>query len=138
MSKLKLKDENDQWLEAAANGYGVPSGGNTGDVLVKSSSTDYATGWSARDYCWKTVTFYKLNQALSYTATDIDWTAEINANCPNGYTFSHLELVGWWPRNSWANGSVTRLIATVETPNATPQPETTTTLYAASNQRRTP
>ena len=30
-----------------APGVGVPAGGSTGEVLVKTSNTDYATGWSA-------------------------------------------------------------------------------------------
>ena len=45
MSKLKIKDGN-QWTEIPAGGVGVPSGGNAGDVLVKSSSVDYATEWA--------------------------------------------------------------------------------------------
>lgn len=45
MSQLKIKDNNNQWVDIPAGGVGVPSGGNTGDILVKSSSTDYATEW---------------------------------------------------------------------------------------------
>ena len=46
MSQLKIWDEsNNTWVGIPAGGVGVPSGGNAGDVLVKSSSTDYATGW---------------------------------------------------------------------------------------------
>lgn len=44
MSKLKIKD-GDQWTEVSAGGIGVPSGGTTGQVLKKSSNTDYATEW---------------------------------------------------------------------------------------------
>lgn len=46
MSKLKIKNGS-TWEEIPAGGVGVPSGGNAGDVLVKSSSTDYATQWSS-------------------------------------------------------------------------------------------
>lgn len=46
MSILKIKDGS-TWEEIPAGGVGVPSGGNAGDVLVKSSSTDYATGWQS-------------------------------------------------------------------------------------------
>ena len=45
MSQLKIKDGNN-WVNIPAGGIGVPSGGNQGDVLVKSSSTDYATEWA--------------------------------------------------------------------------------------------
>lgn len=44
MSKLKIKNGN-TWEEVPAGGVGVPSGGTQGQVLMKSSSTDYATGW---------------------------------------------------------------------------------------------
>lgn len=44
MSQLKIKDGNN-WIDIPAGGIGVPSGGTTGQVLVKSSNTDYATGW---------------------------------------------------------------------------------------------
>lgn len=48
MSKLKIKD-GDQWTEIPAGGVGVPSGGSQGDILVKSSSTDYSTEWNGWD-----------------------------------------------------------------------------------------
>lgn len=44
MSQLKIKNGNN-WESIPAGGIGVPSGGNAGDVLIKSSSTDYATEW---------------------------------------------------------------------------------------------
>lgn len=47
MSVLKIKDGN-SWINIPAGGVGVPSGGNQGDVLVKSSATDYATEWFPR------------------------------------------------------------------------------------------
>lgn len=46
MSVLKIRNGS-TWEEIPAGGVGVPSGGNAGDVLVKSNSTDYATQWSA-------------------------------------------------------------------------------------------
>lgn len=49
MSQLKIKDGNN-WIGIPASGIGVPSGGNAGDVLVKSSSTDYATEWAEQKY----------------------------------------------------------------------------------------
>ena len=47
MSVLKIRNGS-TWEEIPSGGVGVPSGGNAGDVLVKSSSTDYATGWQSR------------------------------------------------------------------------------------------
>lgn len=47
MSVLKVKDQNDNWVRTPVGGVGVPSGGNSGDVLVKSSAVDYATGWQS-------------------------------------------------------------------------------------------
>ena len=45
MSQLKIKDGNN-WVSIPAGGIGVPSGGNTGEYLIKSSATDYATEWA--------------------------------------------------------------------------------------------
>lgn len=47
MSQLKIKNGN-EWVDIPAGGVGVPSGGSAGDVLIKSSSTDYATEWGKR------------------------------------------------------------------------------------------
>ena len=44
MSQLKIKNGN-SWESIPAGGVGVPSGGTAGQVLIKSSSTDYATEW---------------------------------------------------------------------------------------------
>ena len=44
MSVLKIKNGS-TWEEIPAGGVGVPSGGTAGQVLMKSSSTDYATEW---------------------------------------------------------------------------------------------
>ena len=44
MSQLKIKNGNN-WESIPAGGIGVPSGGTTGQVLKKSSNTDYATEW---------------------------------------------------------------------------------------------
>ena len=44
MSKLKIRNGN-TWEEIPAGGVGVPSGGSAGEMLVKSSATDYATEW---------------------------------------------------------------------------------------------
>lgn len=45
MSQLKIKNGN-SWESIPAGGVGVPSGGTTGQVLKKSSNTDYATEWA--------------------------------------------------------------------------------------------
>ena len=45
MSQLKIKD-GANWIPIPAGGIGVPSGGDSGEILVKSSSTDYATQWA--------------------------------------------------------------------------------------------
>ena len=44
MSQLKIRNGND-WYSVPAGGAGVPSGGSAGQLLMKSSSTDYATEW---------------------------------------------------------------------------------------------
>lgn len=44
MSKLKIKNGN-TWEEVPAGGVGVPVGGTQGQVLIKTGSADYATGW---------------------------------------------------------------------------------------------
>lgn len=44
MSQLKIKNGS-SWESIPAGGIGVPSGGTTGQVLKKSSNTDYATEW---------------------------------------------------------------------------------------------
>ena len=46
MSQLKIKNGNN-WESIPAGGIGVPSGGTTGQVLQKSSNTDYATEWAS-------------------------------------------------------------------------------------------
>lgn len=46
MSVLKIKDQNGNWYEVPAGGVGVPSGGTKGQVLKKSSATDYSTEWA--------------------------------------------------------------------------------------------
>lgn len=45
MPQLKIKN-NGTWVDIPAGGVGVPSGGTTGQVLQKSSNTDYATEWN--------------------------------------------------------------------------------------------
>lgn len=45
MSQLKIKDGNN-WIAIPEGGIGVPSGGTAGQLLKKSSSTDYATEWA--------------------------------------------------------------------------------------------
>lgn len=45
MSILKIKNGN-TWEEIPAGGVGVPSGGTAGQILMKSSSTDYADEWA--------------------------------------------------------------------------------------------
>ena len=62
MSKLKIRD-GDQWTEIPAGGVGVPSGGTTGQVLTKSSNTDYATEWNTLQI--KNIA--SLSQTVSYS-----------------------------------------------------------------------
>ena len=45
MSRFKVKDNNDQWVDISASGVGVPSGGTQGQVLTKHSGTNYDTAW---------------------------------------------------------------------------------------------
>lgn len=46
MSVLKIKDSNNNWVAALGDVVGIPSGGFDGQVLTKSSATDYATEWA--------------------------------------------------------------------------------------------
>lgn len=46
MSQLKIKD-GANWIPIPAGGVGVPSGGTQGQVLAKTGSADYATGWES-------------------------------------------------------------------------------------------
>lgn len=47
MSQLKIRNPNDNsWYTIPEGGVGVPSGGTAGQVLTKSSGTDYATEWA--------------------------------------------------------------------------------------------
>ena len=48
MAQFKIKDNN-SWVAAVSGGVGVPSGGSQGQVLKKSSSSDYATTWASAD-----------------------------------------------------------------------------------------
>lgn len=65
------------------NARGVPSGGTTGQVLKKSSATDYATEWADESGSESLlVTFTQVNSSASYTA---DKTfAEVYAAYQNG------------------------------------------------------
>jgi len=72
MSQLKIKDGN-SWVAIPAGGVGVPSGGDAGDVLVKSSSTDYATEWETPEpqYC----TYSSYTDISSYNSSSNYFTA---------------------------------------------------------------
>lgn len=49
MSALKVWDYiNNVWVKLPAGGVGVPSGGTAGQVLAKSSNTDYAAEWVSK------------------------------------------------------------------------------------------
>ena len=45
MSVLKIKGEDGQWYEVPIGGDGIPLGGNSDQVLVKASSSDFDAGW---------------------------------------------------------------------------------------------
>ena len=68
MSQLKIKDGNN-WIDIPSGGIGVPSGGTTGQVLVKSSNTDYATEWATASE-WEDVTsaFTPVTGVTNFTA----------------------------------------------------------------------
>lgn len=68
MSQLKIKNGNN-WESIPAGGIGVPSGGTTGQVLQKSSGTDYATEWATPQYARPTT----LTRPLQADQTT-DWT----------------------------------------------------------------
>lgn len=63
MSQLKIKQGN-TWVGIPAGGVGVPSGGNEGEILIKSSSVDYATEWSDSDSIFP-ITTYKATVEIS-------------------------------------------------------------------------
>ena len=71
MSQLKIKNGN-SWESIPAGGIGVPSGGTAGQVLTKSSSTDYATEWKTIPKCYifgMSTATYNTNSTI--TLTDI-------------------------------------------------------------------
>ena len=71
MSQLYVKNGS-TWEAIPAGGVGVPSGGTANQILKKSSSTDYATEWSA--YPHLTVTELLSERVISdqteYTLSD--------------------------------------------------------------------
>lgn len=77
MSVLKIKNGS-TWEEIPAGGVGVPSGGTAGQMLMKSSGTDYATEWGlptpedigAVPYEWTLLgTSSSSSQTVTYPAT---------------------------------------------------------------------
>ena len=91
MSKLKIKNGN-TWEEIPAGGVGVPSGGTQGQILVKSSGSDYATEWGSNvletgtSGNWKYTKFRDGTCELFY-AND-SYSAAMTAQKGNVYTFS--------------------------------------------------
>ena len=84
MSQLKIKDGNN-WINIPASGIGVPSGGTTGQVLQKSSNTDYATEWAN-----------KPRMTFNVLATDItpgSQTVSLSESVDN-YDFM-IVAIGW-------------------------------------------
>ena len=61
MSKLKIRNGS-TWEEIPAGGVGVPSGGTAGQVLMKSSATDYADEWA------------DISEAGAMSAWELLWT----------------------------------------------------------------
>ena len=67
MSQLKIKNGSN-WESIPAGGIGVPSGGTTGQVLQKSSNTDYATEWATDENAYtavQTLTATKSSQTIT-------------------------------------------------------------------------
>lgn len=76
MGQLKIKDGNN-WIDIPASGVGVPSGGTTGQVLQKSSNTDYATEWyTPQTLGWELVKD-GMNSVTTYTVPDMSGAKDI-------------------------------------------------------------
>lgn len=74
MSQLKIKNGN-VWESIPAGGIGVPSGGTTGQVLQKSSNTDYATEWAnAVGARIEEITRTGTTTSTGYIVTDMLWS----------------------------------------------------------------
>lgn len=74
MSQLKIKNGNN-WESIPAGGIGVPSGGTTGQVLQKSSGTDYATEWANPVRASiEEITRTGTTSSTGYIVTDMLWS----------------------------------------------------------------
>ena len=87
MSQLKIKNGNN-WESITAGGVGVPSGGTTGQVLRKSSNTDYATEWGTivNDY------FEEVSGTFSCSDTQ-QATITQTLHVPNDFTIVSVSLL---------------------------------------------
>ena len=81
MSKLKIKNGS-TWEEIPAGGVGVPSGGTAGQVLMKSSATDYADEWA------------DISEAGAMSKWDLLWTNASPTSAFAAQTIS-LDLSGY-------------------------------------------
>lgn len=92
MSQLKIKDGS-SWVNIPASGIGIPSGGNEGQYLKKSSSTDYATEWE--DFPSGVVSVYVgdiQNQTnISITADGL-YLVLLTANATNGSVTPYFNI----------------------------------------------
>ena len=76
MSQLKIKDGNN-WINIPASGVGVPSGGTTGQVLVKTSGTDYDTAWVNQKLIFNNVQVATSSFVSDATYTDYPYRASV-------------------------------------------------------------
>ena len=90
MSKLKIKNGN-TWEEVPAGGVGVPSGGTQGNVLVKTGSADYSTGWGTASDIGAMSKWVKLWENASPSSAFAGQTISIDLS---GYDL--VAICGWY------------------------------------------
>ena len=100
MSQLKIKNGNN-WESIPAGGIGVPSGGTTGQVLQKSSNTDYATEWVFKGM---SLLWTNSNPGSSFSAQTVPVSL-------SDYDYIYLEAYGY----KTSNDGEARLFAVCET-----------------------
>ena len=107
MSQLKIKDGNN-WIDIPASGIGVPSGGTTGQVLQKSSGTDYATEWGSNYVGWTLAgTSTSSAEVVTYPADAHELLIMFEDNLGTGHMAYSLVIV---PNE--LSSSVNRLVLT--------------------------
>ena len=71
-----------------ADGVGVPSGGTQGQVLTKSSSTDYDTAWATPSSELPSYSSSQNGQVLGVTSGALAWTTPVTMTDVQNYVNS--------------------------------------------------